>query len=98
MAKDRSTPATEASAPPNSVAGALVDIHSLAGDLFARNFIPRHDHIQAWKVAADCYAAAQEFARVASLVNSGTNPNDIGPEVKPEPAVAEPTESPATSQ
>lgn len=94
MAKDRATSTSQPAEQPASQVGAgcSVDIHSLAADLFARNFIPRHDHIQPWKVAADCYAGAIEFLRVSRLIADGVDPSEIGP--RP----TETTESPAASQ
>lgn len=92
MAKAASSPPAETPMPSNGGAACSVDIHSLAADLFARNFIPRHDHIQPWKVAADCYAGAIEFLRVSKLIADGVEPSRVLP------APPETTESPAASQ
>lgn len=67
----KSTPSLPETPVTDPVAGSLVDIHKLAAELFARNYIPRNSNVQAWKVAADCYVAAQDFVRVAAIAEAG---------------------------
>lgn len=100
MAKaQEKTPSAQPDTPTVAPVGSTcpVDIQALAAELFVRNVIPRSDMIQPWKVAADCFAAAQEFARVASLIKSGVAVDELGPEIKSEP-VQQPTEETKTPQ
>lgn len=85
MAKAEKSPSASTDTPPQVVCP--VDVHELAASLFARSIIHRAGQIQTWKVAADCYAAANEFARVATLIAGGASPDEI-----------QPPESPAASQ